>query len=145
MSQPSVVSPSQPVIVIESGSSPLLLRVLYFLVLGWWLGLIVTGIAWLCILSVLLLPVGLWLMNRLPVLITLRAQNQGFHMEDGVLVRGKRQRGFLGRALYFLLVGWWFSGVWLAMAYLAVISLIGIPLAFWMYGRAGAVTTLYRS
>ncbi len=62
-----------------------------------------------------------------------------------VAIRGKAQRPLLLRALYFLLIGWWFSGLWLAAAYLALISVVGLPLAFWMYGRVGAVTTLYRS
>jgi hypothetical protein len=37
------------------------------------------------------------------------------------------------------------SGVWMLLAYLAIITVIGLPLAFWIYGRVGAVTTLYRS
>jgi hypothetical protein len=60
-------------------------------------------------------------------------------------VRGEQQRPFWLRALWFLLVGWWFSGVWLALAYLALACIITLPLAFWLYGRVGAVTTLYRS
>lgn len=131
--------------VISSGAPPLILRVVYFLLIGWWLGGIVTMVAWLGILTILLLPLGLWLMNRLPTIVTLRSQGQGFHLEDGVLVKGKHQRGFLLRAVYLIIIGWWLSGIWLGVAYALVLSLIGIPLAFWMYGRAGAVTTLYRS
>ena len=56
-----------------------------------------------------------------------------------------QQRPFLLRAIYFLLIGWWFSGVWMAVAYVALLTIVGFPLAFWMYGRVGAVTTLYRS
>ena len=33
----------------------------------------------------------------------------------------------------------------MAAAYVALISIVGIPLAFWMYGRIGALTTLFRS
>lgn len=134
-----------PVMVISSGAPPLILRAVYFVAIGWWLGGIVTLVAWFSILTVLLLPLGLWLINRLPTVVTLRSQGQGFHLEDGVLVRGKRQRGFLLRAAYLICIGWWLSGIWLSVAYVAVLTLIGIPVAFWMYGRAGAVTTLYRS
>ena len=145
MSQSQAAASSAPVIVLAGASPPLLLRVLYFLVIGWWLGGIVTVLAWLAVLSILLLPLGLWIINRLPTIVTLRSQEQGFRLEDGVLIRGKRQHGFLLRAAYLLLIGWWFSAIWLSMAYLLVLTLIGIPIAFWMYGRAGAVTTLYRS
>jgi hypothetical protein len=88
---------------------------------------------------------GLWIINRLPTLITLRPQNQAWRIEDGVLVAGNRQNPFLLRAVYLVLMGWWLSAAWLITAYLLVASIIGLPLAFWMYGRAGSVTTLYRS
>ena len=91
------------------------------------------------------LPLGLWLLNRLPSLATLRPQEQTWRIEGATAIRGKAQRSFPLRAVYFLLIGWWFSGLWLAAAYLALVSIIGLPLAFWMYGRVGAVTTLYRS
>jgi uncharacterized membrane protein YccF (DUF307 family) len=145
MPQSQAATSTAPVIFLAGGSPPLLLRVLYFLVVGWWLGGIVTVIAWLSVLTVLLLPIGLWLINRLPTIVTLRPQEQGFHLKDGVLIRGKRQHGFLIRAAYLTVVGWWLSAIWLSTAYLLVLTLIGIPIAFWMYGRAGAVTTLYRS
>ena len=60
-------------------------------------------------------------------------------------VRGEEQCPFLLRAVYCILIGWWFSGLWMAAAYVALISIVGIPLAFWMYGRIGALTTLFRS
>jgi uncharacterized membrane protein YccF (DUF307 family) len=54
------------------------------------------------------------------------------------------QRPFLLRALYFLLVGWWLSLLWLTLAWFASITLIGIPLAIWLYNRVPAITTLRR-
>jgi hypothetical protein len=33
----------------------------------------------------------------------------------------------------------------MAVAYVLLISVIGLPFAFWMYGRIGAVTTLFRT
>ena len=49
------------------------------------------------------------------------------------------------RALYYLVIGWWLSGLWLVTAYLAALTLVGLPPSFFMWGRAGAATTLYRS
>jgi len=135
------------VVIVQGGGSPnVLIRALWFVFLGWWLGGIVSLIAWLLVLTILGLPLGLWLINRLPTVITLRAQEQNWHQDaDGVLRRGQQQRGFLLRAIYFVLVGWWLSGAWMALAYALMLIIIGLPIAFWMYGRVGAVTTLYRS
>ena len=47
--------------------------------------------------------------------------------------------------IYFLLVGWWLSGLWMVVAYVLLLTIVGMPAAFWMYGRIGAVTTLYRT
>lgn len=131
-------------VLIHASAPNILVRLLWFVFFGWWLGGLVSAFAWLCVLSVLGLPLGLWLIDRLPAVITLRPQG-GWRVEDGALVAGVPQLGLLPRALYFLLVGWWLSGIWLAIAYLALISVLLIPLSFWMYGRVAAVTTLYRS
>jgi len=49
------------------------------------------------------------------------------------------------RVIYFILIGWWLSGLWMALAYLLLLTIVFLPVSFWMYGRIGAVTTLYRS
>ncbi len=131
--------------VAPSRGPSLVMRVIYFILIGWWFGGIVSTIAWILVVTVLFLPIGLWLINRLPTIITLRPQGQSWHLEGEVLRQGSEQRSFLLRALYFIFIGWWFSGVWMAVAYLALVTIVGIPLSFWMYGRVGAVTTLFRS
>ncbi len=132
-------------IVAENWGPNLLLRVLWFVLVGWWLAGIASGLAWFLNATVIGLPLGLWLLNRLPTLATLRPQEQSWRIEGAVAIRGKEQRPLPLRAVYFLLIGWRLSGLWLAAAYLTLVSIIGLPLAFWMYGRIGAVTTLYRS
>lgn len=131
----------------EFGAAPgpnILIRVIWFLVIGWWLGGILSGVAWFLNATIIGLPLGLWIINRLPTFITLRSQDQRWKF-NGQTVSRTRQQPFLIRAVYFLLIGWWLSGVWLAVAYLALLTIIGFPLAFWMYNRVGAVTTLFRS
>ncbi len=130
-------------IVVQEGSPNIVIRFLYFIFVGWWLGLLVSAFAWLVNLTVIGLPLGLYLINRLPTIMTLRAQNQ-WRIEGNVLIQGAKQRPFLLRAVYFLIVGWWLSGIWMAVGYLCVFSVIGLPLAFWMYGRIAAVITLRR-
>jgi uncharacterized membrane protein YccF (DUF307 family) len=139
-----VSAPAGPV-VIDRPPPNLILRVVWFILIGWWLGGILSAVAWALNATIVLMPLGLWLINRLPTFITLRPQEQRFEVVGGDLVPATRQRPFLLRAVYFLLIGWWFSGLWMAVAYVLVLTVIGIPLAFWMYGRVGAVTTLYRS
>jgi uncharacterized membrane protein YccF (DUF307 family) len=131
--------------VIERKAPNLILRVIWFIVVGWWLGGVLSAVAWFLNATIIGLPVGLWIINRLPTFITLRPQEQDLMVDGGVISYGKAQRPFILRALYFLLIGWWLSAIWMATAYILVVSIIGIPFAFWMYGRVGAVTTLFRS
>jgi uncharacterized membrane protein YccF (DUF307 family) len=95
--------------------------------------------------TVIGLPLGLWIINRLPFAATLRPVESFYRIENGVVVSGVEQRAFLIRAIYFVFIGWWLSGLWMAVAYALLISIIGLPAAFWMYGRIGAVTTLFRT
>jgi len=131
--------------LIERRAPNLILRVVWFIVVGWWLGGVLSAVAWFFNATIIGLPLGLWIINRLPTFITLRPQEQDLVMDGGVMRHGKEQRSFVLRALYFLLVGWWLSAIWMAAAYILVVSIVGIPFAFWMYGRVGAVTTLFRS
>ena len=130
-------------VVVQTGAPNIIIRFLYFIFVGWWLGLIVSAFAWAINLTIIGLPLGLYIINRLPTMMTLRPQNQ-WNLEGGVLSQGAEQHHFILRALYFLLVGFWFSGIWMAVAYVCILTVIGLPLAFWMYGRVGAVTTLRR-
>ncbi|MHB1131637.1 MAG: YccF domain-containing protein [Chloroflexota bacterium] len=132
-------------VTVEGRGPNILLRLLWFVLVGWWLGLLVSGLAWVLNLTIIGLPLGLMLINRLPVIVTLRPQEQSWRLEGNVLVKGQQQYPFLVRALWFFFIGDWLSGVWLLVAYAALLTVVLIPLAFWMYGRIGAVTTLYRS
>ena len=131
--------------VVESPAPSLIIRVIYFVLIGWWLGGLLSAFAWFLNATIIGLPLGLYIINRLPTFITLRPQEQAWEVQGDMVLSKVEQRPFLLRAIYFLLVGWWFSGVWMAIAYIALITIIGMPLAFWMYGRIGAVTTLFRS
>lgn len=128
-----------------------LIRILYFIFVGLWLGGIVTIAAWILIVSIIGLPLGLWLLNRLPMLMTLKPLKTEARVAvvDGKVVYREekaRQHPFLVRALYFILIGWWFSAIWLALAWLLTgITLgLGLPIAFWMFDQVPAITTLAR-
>lgn len=123
----------------------LILRIIWFILVGWWLTGVLSAAAWALNATIIGLPIGLWIINRLPFVATLRPIDSFYRIENGVVVSAVTQRPFLLRAIYFLLVGWWLSGVWMTLAYVFLISIIGMPAAFWMYGRIGAVTTLFRT
>ena len=54
------------------------------------------------------------------------------------------QYNFLLRTAFFLLIGWWWSGIWLAMAYAVAATVILIPIALEMFRWTPAMTTLRR-
>jgi uncharacterized membrane protein YccF (DUF307 family) len=130
---------------VSGGAPNIILRAIWFVLMGWWLTGLLSGLAWALNATIIGLPLGLWIINRLPFAATLHPVERFYVVENGVIVSGAPQRPFLIRAIYFLLIGWWFSGVWMAVAYVMLISIIGIPIAFWMYNRIGAVTTLFRT
>jgi uncharacterized membrane protein YccF (DUF307 family) len=123
----------------------LILRVMWFILVGWWLTGILSVAAWALNATVIGLPLGLWIINRLPLAATLRPLSSEYRIENGALRPAVAQHPLLLRAIYFLLIGWWLSGLWMAVAYALLLTIVGMPAAFWMYGRIGAVTTLYRT
>ena len=74
---------------IESRGPNLFIRAIYSVFIGWWLGALVSAVAWFLIATIIGLPLGLWLINRLPTLITLRPQEQSWRLEGGVLARAR--------------------------------------------------------
>lgn len=130
-----------------SGETSLVVRAVWFLLVGWW----ITGgwltVAWFLNITIVGLPLGIKMINLTPLVLTLknRRMTQFDVGADGeVSVRGVEQRPLAVRGLYFLLVGWWFSGIWMAVAYLISLSIVGLPIAIWMFNRLPAVVSLYR-
>ncbi|NJN18863.1 MAG: YccF domain-containing protein [Oscillochloris sp.] len=134
-------------IVREQRSVNVLLRALYFIFFGLWFSGIWAAVAWFLSVTIIGLPIGLWMLNRLPQVTTLQAERSDLVItSDGrVYRRDASQPPFLLRALYFLLVGWWFSALWMAAAWALCSIIIGLPFGFWMFNRVPTVITLARS
>ncbi|MCA9917113.1 MAG: YccF domain-containing protein [Anaerolineales bacterium] len=128
--------------------TPFLLRVIWFFVFGWELTGVWILVAWALNASIIGLPLGLWMIDRVPQVLTLKAR-PGVVVTD--LADGRSQffpangAPFLIRALYFVLFGWWFSLLWAVLAYLLCATIIGLPLGIVMLNGLPTVTTLARS
>lgn len=125
----------------------LILRILWFLLFGWWLGFWAIVIGYLCLILIIPSPIGIALLDRLPRIMTLRAPAHKLTVsEDGVTTHRVDQRSWLIRIPWLLLIGWWFGLIWLLVAYLVTLLTfgIGLPISFWMFARAAKVITLYR-
>lgn len=126
-----------------------LVTLLWFVFIGSWLSGIWIAIAWVLVALIITMPIGLAMINKVPLIATLREPSHEYRVvTEGLATRIQQvdvpQPPFLMRAIYFVLIGWWFSAVWMSLAWLASVSLIGLPLAIWMYNRVPAVTTLKR-
>ncbi len=64
--------------------------------------------------------------------------------EPGESSFGRLKTSLTELALYFLLIGWWFSAIWIVLAWLIAVTIIGLPVAQWMFLRVNAILTLQR-
>ncbi|GIW02070.1 YccF domain-containing protein [Roseiflexus sp.] len=136
---------NQPVVIAQRSGPSLLIRALYFIVFGLWFSSIWTAIAWVLCVTIIGLPLGLWMLNRLPQVVTLAPQRRDLVIANGrAYYADTPQRPFLLRAIWFMFVGWWLSALWLALAWALCASIIGMVIAFWMFDRVPAIITLAR-
>ena len=133
----------------EDTNIPFWLRVLWFIFIGWHVTLYWVLIAWALNVTIIGLPLGLWMLNRVPQVLTLRPVG-GYTVSDirdgrVVTVRheGVRQHSWFWRLLYFAVIGWWFSLGWSLVAWALCATIIGVPLGVLMLNRLPAVTTLH--
>lgn len=69
------VSPGGEVFVRQPAQHPLALRALWFLLIGSWASLLWMLIAWAFSATILLLPIGFWMFERVPTITTLAAES----------------------------------------------------------------------
>jgi uncharacterized membrane protein YccF (DUF307 family) len=153
--EPQMISPpaargtkmqTQPVVIAQQNGPGLLIRALYFILFGWWFSGIWAVVAWILCLTIIGLPFGLYMLNRLPQVVTLRPSRSDLVLTSTgrVIERDVPQLPFLLRALYFLLIGWWLSAVWIAIAWALNASIVGMVIGFWMFDRVPRLITLAR-
>jgi uncharacterized membrane protein YccF (DUF307 family) len=128
----------------------LLVRFLWWLFIGWWASGVAVAVAWIALITIIGIPLGIWIINRLPSILTLRPRTRHWSLgqdEAGNTVvsdRGRDQVAWPIRGLWFIVVGWWASAIWMAIAWLIQLTVIGIPIALLMFNRTPLVASLYR-
>lgn len=119
-----------------------LIQILWFVFVGWWLGALAIAFAYLMFDLIITIPIGIAIVNRVPELMALRSPPTMVTYLGQISVP---QRPFWLRALWFLLVGWWLAGLVMALGYALCLTLIGMPLGFWLFDVTPELLTLRRN
>lgn len=128
----------------------LLVRAVWFVFVGWWLTGIMSAVAWLFMITIIGLPVGIWLINRIPTFITLRPRTreiQAWVDANGAVRYAERQVAQVAwywRGLWFLVVGWWASAAVMFVGWVLIVFIITLPFGLMLYNRVPFVASLYR-
>ena len=82
------------IVELKTGPS-ILVRAVWYVLIGWWLTGIVMSLAWFLAITVIGLPLTFYLVNRIPTVLTLRPRHEQYELvtgADGVtLDRGDAQ------------------------------------------------------
>ena len=116
-----------------------LVRAVWLVFVGIWATPVLLYVAWFCNATVVLLPVGVKLINYAPFVASLKRSDEKVEIEDR-----KAQASLPVRAVYFVLVGWWLSLLWITVAAFFTVSIVGFPIAVTMYSSLPYVTSLYK-
>ena len=128
----------------------ILIRIIWFYFIGLPIGALWLHIAWFFGITLIGLPICLWMINLAPAIMTLK--QEGAFKEFNVngqtayfIEKTSQETSFIMRAFYFILVGWWLSLLWTEFALLASATFIFIPIGFWMINRLPFIMTLKQS
>jgi uncharacterized membrane protein YccF (DUF307 family) len=141
---------SERVVVATNKNPGCLLQVLWFLFIGIWLGQAWMVVAWFFMVTIIGIPIGVAMLNMLPKVMALREpihQVMISTSRNGEIIRRDvdvEQVNILLRAIYFILIGWWLSALWMEAAYAISLTIIGLPIGFWMFDQVPAILSLKR-
>ena len=128
--------------VRESPGFPFILRVLWFIFIGWHVTLLVDAGRVVAEPDHHRHAVGA--VDAQPCAACVDAAHAAHatrwakHATDEVVewrTQGIAADPFVLRAIYFVLIGWWFSLLWSLLAWLLCVTIIGLPLGVLMFNR----------
>jgi len=135
----------------ETKTGPgLLVRGLWFVFVGWWLTGLVSAAAWFAMITIIGLPLGIWLINRIPTVLTLRPRTSYVYAwTDGqgdrhATAQGIEQPPWWVRGVWFVFIGWWASAAVMLLGFGLVVLIVTLPLGLMLYNRVPFVASLYR-
>jgi uncharacterized membrane protein YccF (DUF307 family) len=136
-------------VVIQRNQPGCLVQGLWFIFIGWWATGLWISLAWVLCVLIITLPFGVMMLNSVPKVVALREPGGDLRVQvvsaSGQLVDiNRQQRPFLLRAVYFLLIGWWWSAIVILLAYFFALTVLGLPIAFWLFDRVPGAVTLRR-
>jgi uncharacterized membrane protein YccF (DUF307 family) len=151
--QTVVVAPTpRPTVTFSDtrGGPNILIRIVWFVFVGWWASLVFITLALLVTYTIVGIPIGIWLLNRIPQVTTLKLDKTMFTVRvdaegnTDIRLSQAQQRVWWQRTLWFVLVGWWLTAFWLYAAWILCLTVIGMAIAFPMFGFTGKILTLKR-
>ena len=137
-------------VIVTNNNPGCLVQILWFALVGWWAGQLWIAASWLLMLTIMGAPFAVAMLNMLPQVIALRGQTTAVQVTRVGNLRwvtsGARvpQHSILLRAVYLMLVGWWLSALWMEAAYALCLSIIGLPIGFWMFDQVPMLVSLHR-
>ena len=148
MTQPTHRAPAQQTVIVQRSSGPgCLVQSLWFIFVGWWLGALLISFAWLLNITIIGFPLGMAILNSIPKILALQSsekQIQAVSKQGATIISESElpQHNFWLRTAYFVLIGWWWSGIWLGIAYALCATIILLPIGLEMFRLTPAMTTL---
>ena len=148
MTQPTHPAPSQQTVIVQRNGGPgCLIQSLWFIFVGWWLGALLISLAWLLNITIIGLPLGMAILNSIPNILALQSsekQIRAVSKQGTTFVSESElpQHNFWLRTAFFVLIGWWWSGIWLSIAYALCATIILLPIGLEMFRLTPAMTTL---
>ncbi len=118
-----------------------LVQLLFFIFIGWWLGGLAVTLAYLLFLTIIGIPLGVMIINKIPYLMALRTTEPVISTPG----HNARQINIIIRVVWFFLLGWELTALWISIAYIFCLTILGMPIGFWMFDKAPGLLTLHQS
>lgn len=130
---------------MADNSPSILVRAVWFIFVGWWLTGIWLSVAWLLNLTIVGIPLGIKMINKAPYVLSLKHLSNTSDVDEVEVGRSSgKSPNLVIRAIYFVFIGWWASGLLMMFAYLISLTIVGLPFAIMLFNYLPYVVSLKR-